>query len=174
MSSRRILSTVIINTSRAYSQRIILPVVQARNVFNKINVTSIATRPSLLKCHYNTQSKDTFEVVDFNDIQSIIKQNGEGYHLIDVREAQEVAGGVIPTARHVPLSQFDKAWLLSDNEFKNQYGFDKPQKGESIILYCLGGVRSTKAANYLSTLGYDNLKNYIGSWADYVQQLKEK
>ncbi|KAI8076376.1 Rhodanese-like domain-containing protein, partial [Gilbertella persicaria] len=112
-----------------------------------------------------------FKIIDFDDIQSIVKKEGKGYQLIDVREQKEVADGVIPTAKNVPLSQFSSAWSLSDKEFQDKFGFEKPQKDASIILYCLGGVRSTKAAFYLYDLGYDNLQNYVGSWADYIEKV---
>ncbi|KAI8640025.1 Rhodanese-like domain-containing protein [Parasitella parasitica] len=122
---------------------------------------------------YNTKTEPTFfQVVAYNDIQSIIKSSDKNYNLIDVREEKEVIQGAIPTAKNVPLSQFAAAWSLPDQEFKEQFGFDKPTKDASVILYCLGGVRSTRAAEHLASLGYNNLSNYIGSWADYVEKQK--
>ncbi|KAI8365045.1 Rhodanese-like domain-containing protein [Choanephora cucurbitarum] len=113
-----------------------------------------------------------FKVIGFEDIQQLTQESTQ--HLIDVREPKEVAGGLIPNAKNIPLSQFTTAWNLSEEEFKQQFGFDKPQKDASITLYCLAGVRSTKAALYLSELGYDNLQNYVGSWADYLEKTKKQ
>ncbi|KAF1799802.1 Rhodanese-like domain-containing protein [Mucor lusitanicus] len=120
----------------------------------------------------NDAEPSSFKVVDYNDIQKLIQDSDKSYSLIDVREEKEVVQGAIPTAKNVPLSQFASAWSLSDKEFKEHFGFEKPKRDANVILYCLGGVRSTRAAEHLASLGYDNLSNYVGSWADYVEKQK--
>ncbi|PHZ11400.1 Rhodanese-like protein [Rhizopus microsporus ATCC 52813] len=100
------------------------------------------------------------------------QHNIKDYILLDVREPKEVEAGYIPTAKNVPLTQFTYAWSLSDKDFEDQYGFKKPNKDKRLITYCLKGIRSTSAVEYLSKLGYTNLDNYIGSYADYVEKTK--
>ncbi|KAI7894016.1 Rhodanese-like domain-containing protein [Mucor mucedo] len=170
MSSRRILQNVLVQSMRVTAMRSLraAPVLRA----------SILTKdvPTFTRRQFNSQANESeiFKVVDFNDIQNIIKRDGKGYDLIDVREEKEVVQGAIPTAKNVPLSQFANAWTLSDKDFEQQFGFAKPKKESQVILYCLGGVRSSRAAEYLYSLGYNNLQNYIGSWADYAEKVKEK
>ncbi|KAI8370233.1 Rhodanese-like domain-containing protein [Blakeslea trispora] len=166
MASRRIARILLSRMTRV--QSITTPV-----YFRPQSCLSL-TRPSVPVIHrqYNTQSTMPFKVIDFNDIQQLIQSQNKC--LIDVRETKEVAGGLIPTANNIPLSQFVGAWDLSEDDFKQQFGFEKPQKDDNITLYCLGGVRSTKAALYLSELGYEHLQNYVGSWADYVEKTKKQ
>ncbi|KAI8071961.1 Rhodanese-like domain-containing protein [Thamnidium elegans] len=170
MSSRRVLQQVVFQSLRVSAKRTAVPVLRASIILNNKFVPVQETRR-----FYNSQpSSDIFKVVDFNDIQQIIKKEGKGYDLIDVREEKEVVQGAIPTAKNIPMSQFGNAWTLTDKEFQNQFGFEKPKKESQVILYCLGGVRSSRAAEHLYSLGYTNLQNYIGSWADYAEKVKGK
>lgn len=57
--------------------------------------------------------------------------------LIDLRDDDEVADGIIPGAEHIPLGQFDPATLdLSD--------------GREVVLYCRSGNRSAIAGEMLA------------------------
>ena len=92
------------------------------------------------------------------------------YILIDVRRDEELKYGMIPTAKHLVLDDFQEAFDLSEEDFNEKYGFDKPktisESGNSkpllIIVHCRSGSRSDMAANYLRSKGY-NVKNYQGS-----------
>ncbi|KAI8889313.1 Rhodanese-like protein [Backusella circina FSU 941] len=171
MASRRLLQQTAVQAVRISVNKPAVRAIARSSLFH-VNKGAVSNyRPSLLLRHYSTSS--VFKVVDYNDIQNTIKNDGKGYHLIDVREQKEVAQGAIPTFKNVPLSQFSNAWTLSDDDFQKQFGFDKPKKDSRVILYCLGGVRSTKAADILAQLGYSDLENYVGSWADYVEKSKE-
>jgi rhodanese-related sulfurtransferase len=75
--------------------------------------------------------------------------------LIDVREANEHATGIIAGAACCPLS------CLNPTELP------KPQPGQTVVLYCAGGVRSAKAlaACNAAGLGYDtHLAGGINAW----------
>ncbi len=69
--------------------------------------------------------------------------------LVDVRNDDEVARGIIPGAMHVQLSmlplQYDK--LLSAN---------------SVVFYCHSGVRSAHAADFAVNKGVQDVFNLIG------------
>ncbi|KAI9310990.1 heat shock protein 67B2, partial [Dichotomocladium elegans] len=97
----------------------------------------------------------------------------KGYCLIDVREPGELTQGTIPTSRNIPLSQFQSAWSLSPEEFKQTVGFDKPTDDSKVILYCQAGIRSKSALDFLREIGYKNVLNYAGSWKDYAQRSKQ-
>ncbi|KAK4511090.1 S-(hydroxymethyl)glutathione dehydrogenase [Mucor velutinosus] len=181
MNSKRLLQNVLVQSARysVAAQRPIFTVtssaaVRSRFALNRGALIDMPVRYALVQQRqFNSNAEpSSFKVVDYNDIQKLIHNSDKSYSLIDVREEKEVVQGAIPTAKNVPLSQFASAWSLSDKEFKEHFGFEKPKKDASVILYCLGGVRSTRAAEHLASLGYDNLSNYIGSWADYVEKQK--
>ena len=75
--------------------------------------------------------------------------NGEKLNIIDVREDEEVAAGMIPGARHIRLG--DLPIRLSEIE----------QTGE-IIMVCRSGRRRERACEYLEQMGFTGLKNMVG------------
>ncbi|KAJ8662357.1 hypothetical protein O0I10_002051 [Lichtheimia ornata] len=110
--------------------------------------------------------------VDYEYIQTIIKDNKQNTHLIDVREPNELLQGSIPSAKNVPLSKFLVAWSMSEEDFEDEFGFEKPSDGDEVVLYCQAGIRSNKAADFLREIGYKRVFNYPGSWADYAERTK--
>ncbi|MEX2414904.1 MAG: rhodanese-like domain-containing protein [Paenibacillaceae bacterium] len=74
---------------------------------------------------------------------------GEALYMIDVREDEEVAAGMIPTAIHIPLGQLPER-------------HEEIQRLDEIILVCRSGNRSGKAYEYLQMLGFTGLKNMTG------------
>ena len=75
--------------------------------------------------------------------------NGEKLTMIDVREYDEVAQGMIPGAVHIPLGELPAR--IGEIE----------QTGE-IILICRSGARSGRACEYLAMLGMQGVKNMAG------------
>ncbi|MHC4547695.1 MAG: rhodanese-like domain-containing protein [Planctomycetota bacterium] len=85
---------------------------------------------------------------------------GEELHLLDVREADEVATCSLPRAEHIPMLQLFM-------------GLQRPQVGPEaeIIVFCHHGVRSEEAASYLRLQGYENARSMAGgidAWAAEV------
>jgi rhodanese-related sulfurtransferase len=81
---------------------------------------------------------------------------GEQLTIIDVREDEEVAAGIIPSAKHIPLGQLPE-----------RHG-EIPGSSE-VILVCRSGNRSSRALDYLESIGYTGLKNMTGGmmkWED--------
>lgn len=74
---------------------------------------------------------------------------GEKIHLIDVREDEEVAQGIIPGAIHLPLGQVT-------------HRLDEIPKEEEVIFICRSGYRSDQACQYLASIGYKGATNLIG------------
>ncbi|WP_409341146.1 rhodanese-like domain-containing protein [Paenibacillus sp. MBLB4367] len=81
-------------------------------------------------------------------------EKGEALTMIDVREDEEVAAGMIPGAKHIPLGQLP----LRHGEI--------PQSGE-IIMICRSGNRSGKACDFLQQQGFAGLKNMTGGMLDW-------
>jgi len=93
--------------------------------------------------------------------------------LLDVRTAAEVADGIIPGARAVPVEELDDAFKHDNMTFERKYGFKKPSVNEKIVTYCRSGVRSMKAGILLSQHNYTNVSSYKGSWTEWSEKHPE-
>ena len=72
--------------------------------------------------------------------------------VIDVREPDEFAQGHIRGAELIPLSSLPR-------EIKRRH----PNKAESVVVYDDLGVRSSDAARLLRAMGYENVRELLGS-----------
>lgn len=75
--------------------------------------------------------------------------------LVDVRNGDEVARGIIPGAIHIPLAALPGE-------------YDALSKAGNIVFYCHSGVRSAHAADFASGKGCKNVFNLSGgvlAWA---------
>lgn len=80
-------------------------------------------------------------------------------YLVDVRTANEFAGGSAPGAINIPLSTVGE----SIDQFKN--------KG-NIVVFCRSGNRSGKAKDILESKGIQNVSNG-GSWQNVRDLLNQ-
>ncbi|CAN5659939.1 molybdopterin-synthase adenylyltransferase MoeB [soil metagenome] len=83
---------------------------------------------------------------------------GDAPVLLDVREDEEVATGILPGARHLGRAHFE-------SRVENVL----PDKEAEVVVYCAAGVRSVFAAETLRELGYANVKSLAGGftrWKD--------
>jgi len=78
---------------------------------------------------------------------------GEPFHLVDVREQSEWAGGRLPRAVH-----FGKGVIERDIEQAIS------DTGAEIVLYCGGGFRSALAAEAIQKMGYTNVYSMDGGF----------
>ena len=85
------------------------------------------------------------------------KENGQSFHLLDVRSIEEVSHGIIPGGKSMPLH------LLPVNA-------DELCKQTDIVLYCRSGARSAQAVAYLQQRGFDKVFNLRGGIMDWVRQ----
>jgi rhodanese-related sulfurtransferase len=76
-------------------------------------------------------------------------EQGETLTLIDVREDEEVAAGMIPGAIHIPMGEIPER----HNELS---------RTDEVILVCRSGARSGRVQEYLEAEGFTGLKNMIG------------
>lgn len=76
-------------------------------------------------------------------------------NIIDVRENHEVALGIIPGAKHIPMGEIP-------NELKQ---FDENQ---TYYIVCAGGVRSANVVEYLNDHDIDavNIEGGMHAWGD--------
>ena len=75
------------------------------------------------------------------EIQELL-ESGEQLNLVDVREDDEVAQGIIPGAIHIPLGEVVERVGELDKE-------------KSYIIICRSGGRSGRATEFLKSAGYD-------------------
>ncbi len=69
--------------------------------------------------------------------------------LVDVRNDDEVARGIIPSALHIPLAMIPVKHDVLD-------------KQQSLVFYCHSGIRSGQASAFLASKGYKNVYNLQG------------
>ncbi|KAG0345504.1 hypothetical protein BG004_003668 [Podila humilis] len=111
------------------------------------------------------------DTLDFEEIQSLAqrtKEEQDNPPLIDVRDYEECKNGIIPTAHVIPLSAFDDALAKDPETFKAEYGFSKFDKTDEVVIYCRSGRRSNLAFQQAKAQGYARVRNYPGSWNEYV------
>jgi len=100
--------------------------------------------------------KSQIEEVDPAEVAELID---EGVAVVDVREAEELASGHIPGAKHVPRSYLE-----------SRIEGAVPDRSTPVILYCASGNRSAYAARtLLQDMGYENVRSMKGGitlWKD--------
>jgi rhodanese-related sulfurtransferase len=94
------------------------------------------------------------------NVQAVKKRldDGEKFHLVDVREDSEWANGHLPEARHLSKGVIER-------DIENAI----PDKNAEIVLYCGGGFRSALAADNLQKMGYKNVVSMDGGWRGWSE-----
>ena len=83
-------------------------------------------------------------------------QQGDRFHLVDVREESEWNAGHLPAATHL-----SKGIIERDIEKKI------PDQNAEIVLYCGGGFRSALVADNLQKMGYTNVISMDGGFGGW-------
>ena len=105
------------------------------------------------------------------DVRSPEEYSGERTHMPAYPEEGALRGGHIPTAASVPWSKA----VAADATYKSRAELEELyingaglKAGDNVIAYCRIGERSSHtwfALNYL--LGFENVRNYDGSWTEW-------
>ncbi|MFD1020580.1 rhodanese-like domain-containing protein [Thalassobacillus hwangdonensis] len=82
------------------------------------------------------------------EVEKMMQENKD-VTFIDVREDEEVAQGMVPNAKHIPLGNIPEA--VNDLD-----------KDQTYVMICRSGGRSMKAASYMEEQGFKNLYNMDG------------
>jgi rhodanese-related sulfurtransferase len=88
-------------------------------------------------------------MIDLTPAQLAERIKAGNIRLIDVRTDEEVAGGIIPGAEHIPLDRFDPAKL-------------GPDDGRAVVLYCRSGRRSAMAGEKLAAATGEPVEHLAG------------
>ena len=138
--------------------------------------------PERAATSYQAKAQDT-SIRAFRD--DVIAAIGD-LNLVDVRSPDEFSGkllapahlpqeqsqrgGHIPTAINIPWSKTanEDGTFKSDDEIRKIYADEGLDEGRDTIAYCRIGERSSHSWFALhELLGYENVKNYDGSWTEY-------
>ena len=110
------------------------------------------------------------------DVRSPGEYSGELLHMPDYPQEGAMRGGHIPGAANVPWARAvrEDGTFKSADELRDIYeGEAGLSDGEEVIAYCRIGERSSHTwfvLNYL--LGYDNVRNYDGSWTEWGNSVR--
>ena len=121
-----------------------------------------------------------------DDVLGRVREGGDLHSFIDVRSPEEFRGeklapdhlpqeqaqvpGHIPGAANIPWVQAanDDGTFKSANELLALYEGAGISSGQEVIAYCRIGERSSHTWFALhELLGFDDVKNYDGSWTEY-------
>ncbi|EST08787.1 Rhodanese-like domain protein [Kalmanozyma brasiliensis GHG001] len=158
-----------------------LPIALSRTAVGPCPVALARVAPGPLALTHRTftstppaRSKDaTWQsrgIVKYSELKPETESPSGDITIIDVREPNEVAQGIIPSAVNVPLSQFQTAFSGSGGDFERQFAFRRPEYDDKVVFYCRSGKRSQQALEFAQKNGWWNVRNYEGSWLDWVQQ----
>lgn len=93
------------------------------------------------------------------ELEELIK-NDKSINVIDVREDEEVAQGIIPGAKHIPLGE------VPDR-------FDELDKSQHYYMVCRSGGRSGRACKILEGEGF-NITNVDGGMLNWTKEVEKK
>lgn len=117
------------------------------------------------------QSLDKSHDITTEEIQA----HYEDYTIVDVRAVKEyegarlydeAQGGHLPGAVNIPYTDlFQADGTLKDNETITKMFEDNGiEKGDKVVTYCTGGIRSAYVQLVLEMCGYENTYNYCQSF----------
>ena len=121
------------------------------------------------------RKEDVFEsvnkkkAIDLVDVRSVDEFTGKIIAPPGMSETAQRAGH-IPGAANIPWAQAanEDGTFKSADALKQLYGAKGVNGGNEIIAYCRIGERSSHTWFVLKyLLGYDNVKNYDGSWTEW-------
>ena len=103
------------------------------------------------------EAKKEIQEIGPQDLQRL-QNEGQDFVLIDVREKEDVARGMIPGAVHISrgMLEHDIDRVTTDKEKK-------------IVLYCGGGSRSALSASALKRMGFRNAISLAGGYRGWTQ-----
>ncbi|MCA1023957.1 rhodanese-like domain-containing protein [Halobacillus litoralis] len=91
------------------------------------------------------------------EVENKLEENEE-FTIIDVREDEEVAEGMIPGARHIKLGDIPQS-------------VDQLPKDESYVMVCRSGRRSMNASEFMKEKGFSDVSNMEGGMLKWNGEL---
>ncbi|XP_064455784.1 thiosulfate sulfurtransferase/rhodanese-like domain-containing protein 3 [Ornithodoros turicata] len=133
------------------------------------------TAPSQLSRYCTDTDTEALDrlCVDFEEYKKLLATKDA--LLIDVREPKElVDDGRIPGTINIPLNDVGAAFELSDAQFLQKYGRQKPAEDDpNIVFNCRRGIRATSAMQAAHSKGYKQARFYRGSFCEWEEKGQE-
>lgn len=105
------------------------------------------------------------------DVRSPGEYSGELLHMPDYPQEGAMRGGHVPGARSVPWARAanEDGTFKSADELRSIYETEQGlSSSDNVIAYCRIGERSSHTWFVLTyLLGYENVRNYDGSWTEW-------
>lgn len=108
-----------------------------------------------------SEAKQRIENLTPDDVE---RELSEGAIVVDLRESEELAGGRIPGAVHVP-----RGMLEFRADPASPYHLDSLDPSKRVILHCAAGARSALAAATLKDMGYERVAHMDGGFGAWQQ-----
>jgi glyoxylase-like metal-dependent hydrolase (beta-lactamase superfamily II)/rhodanese-related sulfurtransferase len=102
----------------------------------------LATRPELV---------ERASRLTASDLDTRRAELGGDLQLVDIRNAGEVANGMLDDARHLPLAELNRR-------------IGELDPAVPTVVYCAGGYRSSIAASLLRSKGFDDVSDLLGGY----------
>jgi rhodanese-related sulfurtransferase len=99
----------------------------------------------------------SFNTIEPQEVERLMK-DGNQLNIIDVRENNEVAQGMIPSAKHIPLGEIP-------------YRFNELDPAKEYIMVCRSGKRSEKACGVLAASNFKVI-NMTGGMLNWNGEVK--
>lgn len=119
-----------------------------------------------------TAAKAEIEQITITDFHKTytdaLSIGGTSFTLIDIRTEAEYDAGFIPGAFLIQRGVLESR-LEKDAVWEN-FNHKKPEKTDTLILYCRSGSRSALAAKTLKQLGYTNVLSLDGGWSGWNEK----
>ncbi len=90
----------------------------------------------------------------------------QGWHFVDVREADEFEAGHVPGARHQPRGFLE---VRADLEHRKRDPW-LADRGRKLLLYCGGGHRSALAAASLRRMGFEQVRSLAEGFSGWTSR----
>lgn len=87
--------------------------------------------------------------IDVTELASLQTAADSAIEIIDVREAQELASGLVPNARHISMSTLPMR-------------LDELPRDKRVVMVCRSGARSGQVCAWLMQQGFENVFNLRG------------
>ena len=87
--------------------------------------------------------------IEVTELANLLDNNNQPVEIIDIREAQEIASGTVPSARHIPMATLPMR-------------IDELPRDRQVVMVCRSGARSGHACAWLMQQGFDNVYNLRG------------
>ncbi|MCR8969315.1 sulfurtransferase [Facklamia sp. 7083-14-GEN3] len=141
----------------------------------KSDIEMVKDQVTLEPVEVTVEDIDRTAIIDTQELTETIAD----YKILDSREKDEfegatyygeAKGGHLPGAINIPYTELynDEDLLKSNEELEALFlekGFNKE---DAIVTYCTGGIRSAYMQLIMEMLGFENVKNYEGSYYNWA------